>query len=202
MPDIDLLVYSVPCQDLSTGGYVRGMKKGSGTRSGLIWEIERILCELKEKNRLPKYLLMENVKNILAPVNKKDLQEWLDFLASIGYSNESMVLNALDFGIPQDRQRAFIVSHLGKPLNIEPKLVKQEREYDILQFLRTDYLDHTLKTEADIAQLNRTPSREVMWDKNGRDINNDTIIKTIHLQNIKRVSEWNYWNTERTSLTT
>ncbi|MPN41166.1 hypothetical protein SDC9_188708 [bioreactor metagenome] len=71
------------------------------------------------------------------------------------------------------------MSHLGKPLKIEPKLVKQERKYDISQFLRTDYSDHTLKTEADIAQLNRTPSREVMWDKNGRDISNDTIIKTI-----------------------
>jgi len=64
IPDHDLLTYSFPCQDLSTGGKTRGMKKGSGTRSGLLWEIERILKDLNKENRLPKYLLMENVKAI------------------------------------------------------------------------------------------------------------------------------------------
>ena len=64
MPSTDLLVYSFPCQDLSTGGLGKGMKKGSGTRSGLLWEIERILKELSEINRLPEYLLLENVIKI------------------------------------------------------------------------------------------------------------------------------------------
>ena len=64
MPETDLLVYSFPCQDLSTGGLGKGMKKGSGTRSGLLWEIERILLGLKSLNRLPEYLLLENVKTI------------------------------------------------------------------------------------------------------------------------------------------
>ena len=64
LPEIDLLVYSFPCQDLSTGGLGKGMKKGSGTRSGLLWEIERILKELKGNDRLPKYLLLENVKTV------------------------------------------------------------------------------------------------------------------------------------------
>ena len=83
MPDTDLLVYSFPCQDLSTGGLGKGMKKGSGTRSGLLWEIERILNELAALNRLPEYLLLENVKTIKADKFKEDLDQWLEFLCFI-----------------------------------------------------------------------------------------------------------------------
>ena len=98
MPDTDLLVYSFPCQDLSTGGLGKGMKKGSGTRSGLLWEIERILNELDSLNRLPEYLLLENVKTIKADKFKEDLDQWLEFLSSIGYFNsECLIYNALDF---------------------------------------------------------------------------------------------------------
>ena len=94
MPETDLLVYSFPCQDLSTGGKGKGMSKGSGTRSGLLWEIERILKELSELDRLPEYLLLENVKTIKAETNIKDLNQWLSFLESIGYENdECMILN-------------------------------------------------------------------------------------------------------------
>ena len=92
MPDTDLLVYSFPCQDLSTGGKGLGMSKGSGTRSGLLWEIERILTELNKEDRLPEYLLLENVKTILAASNKKDLDQWLSFLESLGYARQSFLL--------------------------------------------------------------------------------------------------------------
>ena len=180
MPETDLLVYSFPCQDLSTGGLGKGMKKGSGTRSGLLWEIERILIGLKKLNRLPEYLLLENVKTIKAESNKPDLDEWLSFLESIGYQNDDcMLLNALDFGVPQDRERAFIVSHLGKKLNVEKKLKLKERKYDFDKFFRNDYKNRILKAEADIAQLNPTPSRLKMWDINGRDLNKDTTVRTI-----------------------
>lgn len=180
MPETDLLVYSFPCQDLSTGGLGKGMKKGSGTRSGLLWEIERILKGLKELNRLPEYLLLENVKTIKAESNKPDLDEWLSFLESIGYKNDDcMLLNALDFGVPQDRERAFIVSHLGKKLNVEKKLKLKERKYDFDKFFRNDYKNRILKAEADIAQLNPTPSRLKMWDINGRDLNENTTVRTI-----------------------
>ena len=180
MPETDLLVYSFPCQDLSTGGLGKGMKKGSGTRSGLLWEIERILIGLKKLNRLPEYLLLENVKTIKADSNKPDLDEWLSFLESIGYQNDDcMLLNALDFGVPQDRERAFIVSHLGKKLNVEKKLKLKERKYDFDKFFRNDYKNRILKAEADIAQLNPTPSRLKMWDINGRELNKDTTVRTI-----------------------
>lgn len=184
MPETDLLVYSFPCQDLSTGGLGKGMSKGSGTRSGLLWEIERILKELNDLDRLPEYLLMENVKTIKAATNANDLNQWLSFLESIGYQNDDcMILNSLDFGVPQDRERAFIISHLGSKLNLNDKISekKKPRSFNIKKFILTDYdSDPMLRIEADTAQLNKTPSRDVMWEINGIDpITRDTTVRTI-----------------------
>ena len=183
MPQSDLLIYSFPCQDLSTGGNGKGMKKGSGTRSSLLWEIERLLKELHALDKLPSYLLMENVKTMLCDAFKEDLKAFLEFLESIGYQNdEPMVLNALDFGIPQDRVRAFIVSKLGKNLVKVSASIdrgKQARIFDATQFLRLDYEREVLRNEANIAQLNATPSRKKMWTINGKNANEDTVIRTI-----------------------
>lgn len=181
LPEMDLLVYSFPCQDLSTGGKTLGMKKGSGTRSGLLWEIERILKELKELNKLPEYLLMENVKTIYAQSNKKDLDEWLSFLESIGYSNGSnLVLNAVNFGIPQYRNRAFIISHLGEKIDDSYLKTYENKAQSIKPFLRLDYSDPILREEANQAQLNNTISREEMWKINKREhIVDSTTINTI-----------------------
>ncbi|MDR2267808.1 MAG: DNA (cytosine-5-)-methyltransferase [Christensenellaceae bacterium] len=184
MPDTDLFVYSFPCQDLSTAGNNYGMKKNSGTRSSLLWEIERILMQLYKQDRLPQYLLLENVKTIKSKTNASDLNQWLSFLEKIGYQNEDcMLLNACDFGIPQDRERAFIFSHLGNvSYNIAERveLKKSRREYDIRDFIKTDYRNPTYRMEADIAQLNGTPSRQHMWEINGREvIDNQLIVRTI-----------------------
>lgn len=182
LPEIDLLVYSFPCQDLSTGGLGKGMKKGSGTRSGLLWEIERILTELKDIDHLPEYLLLENVKTIKADKHIKDLNQWLDFLESMGYANtKCMILNSLDFGVPQDRERAFIISHLGDTLDVVNKIeaAKKGRKFKIRKFIKSNYKNPIYKLEADIAQLNKTPSRDVMWAINGKTISNHMIVRTI-----------------------
>ncbi len=181
LPKIDLLVYSFPCQDLSTGGKTLGMKKGSGTRSGLLWEVERILKELKELNNLPEYLLMENVKSIYAQSNKKDLEQWLQFLESIGYSNGShLILNAVDFGVPQYRNRAFIISHLGNKIDDTYLKSYSNKAKSITTFLRFNYFDPILREEANQAQLNNTISREKMWKINKREeILDSTTINTI-----------------------
>lgn len=182
MPDTDLLTYSFPCQDLSTGGLTKGMKKGSGTRSGLLWEIEKILNILKDENRLPKYLLMENVKAILAPSNRDDLNQWLSFLESIGYQNNApMVLDATKFGIPQDRKRCFIISRLGnEKMNITPQDLETNVKWNCLDFIKQDYSKIDLKNEADAAQLYPTVSRLKMWEINKREpIDENTIIHTI-----------------------
>ncbi|MHC1696276.1 MAG: DNA cytosine methyltransferase [Eubacteriales bacterium] len=85
-----------------------GNEKGSGTRSSLLWEIERLLEELQMLHKLPRYLIMENVKTILSERYRDDLKEFLDFLESIGYQNDKpLLLKSLDFGVPQDRERVF-----------------------------------------------------------------------------------------------
>lgn len=106
-----ILTYSFPCQDLSLAGKQRGMEKGSGTRSGLLWEIERILDECKEN--LPQVLLMENVPQVIGSKNIQDFILWRRKLESLGYSNYVKLLNAKDYGIPQNRNRCFMVSILG-----------------------------------------------------------------------------------------
>lgn len=181
MPDCDLLIYSFPCQDLSTGGKTKGMKKGSGTRSGLLWEIEKILIKLNKENRLPEYLLMENVKAILAESNREDLDEWLSFLNLIGYENsDPMILDATKFGIPQDRKRCFIVSHLGKKINITAKDLETNEPLNCKDFIKEDYTNPIFKQEANAAQLYPTRSRKDMWKINKREpIQENTIIHTI-----------------------
>jgi len=105
-----LLTYSFPCQDLSVAGKGRGMTKGSGTRSGLLWEVERLLNEVEH---LPQVLLMENVPQVHGKKNIDDFQDWIAFLESKGYTNFWQDLNAKDYGVPQNRNRTFMVSILG-----------------------------------------------------------------------------------------
>ena len=105
-----IMTYSFPCQDLSLAGKLRGMTKDSGTRSGLLWEVERLLSECKE---LPQILLMENVPNVIGKKNISDFQQWQLFLEKLGYKNYVEILNAKDYGIPQNRRRCFMISLLG-----------------------------------------------------------------------------------------
>ena len=113
-----LMTYSFPCTDLSNAGKGAGMSKGSNTRSGLLWEVERILTELNEseKLRLPQFLLMENVTQIHNEQNIKDFGLWVTFLDSLGYISKWQDLNAKDFGVPQNRDRCFMVSYLDKSI--------------------------------------------------------------------------------------
>ena len=108
----DLWTYGFPCQDISLAGYKKGIVKGE-TRSGLLYEVERLLLRSKADNELPKYLIMENVKNLVGKQFKADFDKWLSFLESLGYTNYWQVLNAKDYGIPQSRERVFCVSIQG-----------------------------------------------------------------------------------------
>ena len=110
LPYCDLLTYSFPCQDLSIAGQQKGISKD--TRSGLLLEVERLLLKAKENGTLPKYLLLENVKNLVGKKFIKDFERWLSFLNSLGYYSNWEVLNAKDYGIPQNRERVFVVSSL------------------------------------------------------------------------------------------
>lgn len=105
-----LLTYSFPCQDLSLAGRKQGMGKGTGTRSGLLWEVERLL---NETDNLPQLMLMENVPQVHGKKNIADFEQWIEFLESKGYSNYYQDLNAKDYGVAQNRNRCFMVSILG-----------------------------------------------------------------------------------------
>ena len=112
LPEADFWTYSFPCQDISVAGHGAGIKEG--TRSGLLLEVERLLKIAAEKGTLPKYLLLENVKNLVSKKFKADFDSWLSFLSSLGYTNYWQVLNAKDYGIPQHRERVFCVSIRGE----------------------------------------------------------------------------------------
>ena len=100
LPDFDLFTYSFPCQDISMAGKQAGFDKDSGTRSSLLWECERII-----RNKKPTYLLMENVKALTFKKNIVGFNSWLKNLEDIGYKNYWKVLNAKDYGVPQNRER-------------------------------------------------------------------------------------------------
>lgn len=105
VPDFDLFTYSFPCTDISAAGQQKGLDKGSGTRSSLLWECERAI-EIKR----PKYLLMENVKALVQKKFVSSFNEWQTILEGYGYANFAKVLNAKDYGVPQNRERIFLVS--------------------------------------------------------------------------------------------
>lgn len=103
--NVDLLTYSSPCQDFSAAGLMRGGDEGSGTRSSLLWEVKRAIEVLR-----PKYLLMENVKNLVSKRFVGVFNDWLKVLEEYGYVNQWAVVNAKDFDVPQNRERVFVVS--------------------------------------------------------------------------------------------
>lgn len=131
LPYYDLITYSSPCQDFSVAGLQKGGDKDSGTRSSLLWECERIIKAVK-----PKYLLMENVKNLVGKQHKHNFIAWLDTLDALGYNNYWQVLNAKDYGIPQNRERVFVVSirkDIQQGYTFPEKIPLEKRLKDVLE---------------------------------------------------------------------
>lgn len=129
LPDFDLFTYSFPCQDISMAGKQAGFDKDSGTRSSLLWECERII-----RNKKPKYLLMENVKALTFKKNIVGFNNWLKILEDIGYKNYWKILNAKDYGIPQNRERVFCISILGnEEYKFPEKQTLKTRLKDVLE---------------------------------------------------------------------
>ena len=178
-----LMTYSFPCTDLSVAGKMQGMskeewEKGNSTRSGLLWEVERIL---KECTELPDVLLMENVPQVHAEQNKADFDNWCNFLRSKGYINHWQDLNAKDYGIPQNRDRCFMVSILSdnfidfnfpKPVKLEKVMrdfleesvdekyyIKNEKAQKLIKDL---IANGTLRTEQNRTEQNRTEQNRLL----------------------------------------
>lgn len=146
------------CQDLSNAGKRAGMMKGGNTRSGLLWEVERILRELDE---LPQVLLMENVPEVAREPNRSAFLAWQDSLAEMGYRSYAKNLNAKDYGVPQNRNRCFMVSLRGgegeytfpQPIPLKtPLKAVLEPQVDDKYYLSPEVvlhmLEHRLRNEA------------------------------------------------------
>ena len=113
--NIDLMTYSFPCQDLSNvgsfHGYNRGIDRNSGSRSSLLWEVERILQERQIAGLdLPRFLMLENVPSLLSTRHRTNFQEWINNLSALGYKSRYFRLMATDFGLPQTRYRLIMIS--------------------------------------------------------------------------------------------
>lgn len=186
--EIDLLTYSFPCQDLSIArswhGENGGIDRTANNRSGMLWEVERILKErIDEGLKLPKFLLMENVTNILSNKHEENFKDWKSSLENMGYlKNYVYKLNAADFGMPQRRVRAYMISVLCDDKNKIEQLEKYEKDHNLNdpryvksivknrisleEVLRLDYSNSVYKFEAEENNPNNTPSRQKIYEQN------------------------------------
>ena len=191
MPEnIDILTYSFPCQDLSNvgafHGYNKGIDKDSGSRSSLLWQVGRILQEMKDNGKsMPRYLLMENVPTLLAERHRGNFEIWKCDLEKLGYVSKHFHLNASDFGLPQNRPRLLMISvfvgedeakrktvdeyfksKFEKEVVEDYKKSKHYRKIRIRNLLKIDYTIEKYRREAEECTPNDTVSRQEIWQEN------------------------------------
>ena len=188
--DVTVMTYSFPCQDLSNVGALHGYNKGidrdAHTRSGLLWEVERILLERQKQNlSMPKFLLLENVTALEATRHKNNFEEWKNRLNSLGYINKINKLYAPDFGIPQNRKRLLMLSvYVGNDEKAKEIVNNYFAKHDLNEakylktlkinskplsdFLKINYENETYYTEALLSQPNDTQSRRNIWENNSK----------------------------------
>ena len=183
------MLFRSPCQDLSIAGAWHGNNSGIdrnvNNRSGMLWQVERILFERRDLNlELPKFLLMENVSNILSNTHRNNFEEWKSILEEMGYINVVYSLNSQDFGIPQRRQRVYMLSiQCNNDMdlkNIIDDYIQNHFLQDALyrealnirwrsieEILKINYDSNPIyKKEANNSQPNNTPSRQKIHDEN------------------------------------
>ena len=177
IPDHDLFTYSFPCQDISVAGKGSGLDEGSDTRSGLLWECQKVIY-----GKRPKYLLLENVKNLVGKKHKHNFDKWLEWLEKQGYTNYHQILNAKDYGVPQNRERVFVVSILGhhepyefpEPIELELRLKDVlEDEVDEKFYLDNEKANKLISTVASKHEINEpTPTDGGLKKPKPRDVAN------------------------------
>lgn len=139
--EVDFIMHGSPCQDFSVAGLGRGADEGSGTRSSLMYETLRIVKKLR-----PKYVLWENVKNVVSTKHRHNFENYLSIMEELGYQNHWQILNTKNYGVPQNRERLFVLSILGggdytfpKPIPLELRLKDVlEDEVDEKYYLKSD----------------------------------------------------------------
>ena len=149
--EVDLIMHGSPCQDFSLAGKQAGGDEGSGTRSSLMYETIRIVGKLR-----PKYVIWENVKNLLSKKHIHNFNAYLETMEQLGYTNYYQVLNAKDYGIPQNRERVFTVS-IRKDIDagfVFPK--KQELKLKLKDMLEDFVSDNYFLTNEQIKRIETT----------------------------------------------
>lgn len=212
-----IMTYSFPCQDLSLAGLGKGMARDSGTRSGMLWEVERILDECEN---LPQILLMENVPQVIGTDNVEHFNKWQLKLEQLGYKNYHQNLIATDYGIPQTRNRTFMISILGdysytfpQPIPLKLKLKDMLEDNVDEKYYLSDKMSkyifsfndkykvniNSLKLDREIAVTKttregntRADSSDYISDKVGNrfklNTTNNSLIKTIEENEVKDTS--------------
>ena len=173
----DLWTYSIPCQDLSVAGKQAGISEG--TRSGLLLHVERLLETAVLLGNQPKYLLLENVKALVSKKFKPDFDRWLSKLDSLGYNNYWQVLNAKDYGVPQNRERVFVVS-IRKDVDIKgykfPEKIPLTRKLEDVSEPVVDEKYYLSQDKVDklVMNMNVTDSTGAILSKYGTHLNKTT----------------------------
>lgn len=193
--DFDLLTYSSPCTDFSIGGYMKGGEEGSGTRSSLIWEVERAIIAKR-----PKYLLFENVPGLTTEKFIKLFHKWQGTLARLGYVNYTKILNSKHYNVPQSRSRVFMVSILGENPRyyFPPSMPLKRRFFDMVE---RDVAERYYISRADLMQkfvkfFNRAEPVLVGWTRSHGNPVHDVNFHEVEVANTltvcKRFTTQNY----------
>ena len=173
----DILIHGSPCQDFSIAGYQKGADPGSETRSSLMWETIHIIQQMGEWK--PKYVIWENVKNVLSRHMKHNFNRYLDEMEKLGYTSNYEVLNAMDFGLPQNRNRVFTISCLdGLLFNFDTLERKQMRNI-------SEFLEDTKDEKYIVSQpsmINKINNNETMGVRVIKDYANTITTKQMILQ--------------------
>ena len=155
----DILIHGSPCQDFSVAGKQKGAEPGSGTRSSLMWETINIIKQMGEWK--PKYIIWENVRNVLSKHMRHNFNRYLEELEKLGYTNNFKILNAMEFGLPQNRNRVFTVSCLhGELFNFDT--LERKPMKSIKEFLQSnDEVDdrYTIKSPSMKNRIMKTDSK-------------------------------------------
>lgn len=182
--DTDLLTYSFPCQDLSNvgafHGYNRGIDKNSGSRSSLIWQVGRILNEMKDsKKNLPRYLVMENVPTLLSERHIDNFKLWIKELNNLGYVSKYIPVNARNYGIPQNRPRLLMLSvFVGTDNDLREKVNHffdkwgNDEKYIVEQYKKSKYY-HDIQIK-DLLRISKN-QKSKLWQEALECTPNDTV---------------------------
>lgn len=193
VPDFDFISWSSPCQDFSNAGLRQGGEEGSGTRSSLIFQEKRMLAVKK-----PKYVMLENVKGLLSEKMRKYFFQYLRDLDSFGYTSFYKVLNSKDYGIPQNRERIFVISilrtedepnpeyHFPSPIKLETTVEDMlEDNVSPEYFLSQQHLEKYLSK----ADINESIKKLYPEDSDTEKRMCDKIIKLANLQIKGRIEQ-------------